>query len=319
VLAADLLTTNLTSPIVLSFALGLVASLLRSDLRFPDSVTSLLSTYLLFAIGLKGGRELAHSSASDVLAPALAAVGLALVASIVTYGVGRRVLRLEARDAAALAAHYGSVSAVTYTAAESFATAAGTLSEGYFPALVALMEFPGIVLALLLVARSRAGGSLAHSMREVLTGKSVVLLVGGIAVGLITTDAGYDRVAPLFATLFPGVLCLFLIDLGTLAGQHLVRLRASAARVAAFAVVAPVVLGALGVVVGTSVGLSVGGAGLLGAMEASASYIAAPAAVRVGLPGADLGTALLASLGITFPFNLALGIPLYAELASRIA
>jgi hypothetical protein len=318
VLAADLLSTNLTSPIVLSFALGLVASLLRSDLRFPDSVTSLLSTYLLFAIGLKGGRELAHSTPSDIVAPALAAVGLALVASVATYAVGRRVLRLGAPDAAALAAHYGSVSAVTFTAAESFATTAGTLAEGYFPALVALMEFPGIVLALLLVARSRASGSLAHTMREVVRGKSVVLLVGGIAVGLVTTDAGYDRVAPLFATLFPGVLCLFLIDLGTLAGQHLVRLRPSSARVAVYAIVAPVVLGALGVVVGLGVGLSVGGAGLLGAMAASASYIAAPAAVRVGLPGADLGTALLASLGITFPFNLVLGIPLYAEIAARL-
>jgi hypothetical protein len=159
---------------------------------------------------------------------------------------------------------------------------------------------------------------LKKAVHEVVTGKSVMLLIGGIAIGLMASTESMAKVEPFFLGLFPGVLCLFLVDLGTLAGQRLSAIRSAGWRMVAFAVVVPVIFGTFGVVAGTVAGLSVGGAAVLGAMAGSASYIAAPAAVRVGLPEADLGVSLGAALGMTFPFNLAIGIPLYSEIAKLL-
>lgn len=315
---SELLSLNLGSPAVLAFALGLVATLLRSDLRFPEAVTSLLSTYLLFSIGLKGGIELRNASLGDIAAPTLVTLVIGLMVPLVAYRVARSFVGLSVADAASMAAHYGSVSAVTFSAAETFTRAAGTLGEGYLPALVALLEVPGIVIALAIAARSRGAGSTREAVHEVLTGKSVVLLLGGVAIGAIATPSSVEKVDPLFVALFPGVLCLFLLDLGTLAGQRLGTLRKQGARLLSMAVVLPLILGMFGVLAGDLAGLSVGGVTVLGAMAASASYIAAPAAVRVGLPEADLGVSLGLALGVTFPFNLTVGIPLYNEMAKLL-
>jgi len=315
---SDLISLNLGSPAVLAFALGVVATLLRSDLRFPEAVTSLLSTYLLFSIGLKGGMELRHASFGDIAAPTVATLGLGLLVPVVAYIAARRFVRLGIADAASIAAHYGSVSAVTFTAAESFARAAGTLQEGFLPALVAMLEVPGIVVAMVIASRALGGRNLRSAVHEVITGKSIMLLVGGLLIGSFASQAGLDKVTPIFKDLFPGVLVLFLLDLGTLAAQRLKTLRAVGVRLVAFAVAMPLVFGTLGVLVGTAAGLSVGGAAVFAAMVASASYIAAPAAVRVGLPEADVGMSLGAALGMTFPFNLAIGIPLFHEIAQRI-
>jgi hypothetical protein len=315
---SDLISLNLGSPAVLAFALGVVATLLRSDLRFPEAVTSLLSTYLLFSIGLKGGMELRHASFGDIAAPTAATLGLGLLVPVVAYIGARRFVRLGIADAASIAAHYGSVSAVTFTAAESFARAAGTLQEGFLPALVAMLEVPGIVVAMVIASRALGGRNLRSAVHEVITGKSIMLLVGGLLIGSFASQAGLDKVTPIFKDLFPGVLVLFLLDLGTLAAQRLKTLRAVGVRLVAFAVAMPLVFGTLGVLVGTAAGLSVGGAAVFAAMVASASYIAAPAAVRVGLPEADVGMSLGAALGMTFPFNLAIGIPLFHEIAQRI-
>lgn len=244
---------------------------------------------------------------------------LGLVTPVVAFVVGRRWLRLDHANAASIAAHYGSVSAVTFTAAETFTRSAGTLEEGFMPALVAVLEVPGIVIALVLAARALGGRSLRTAVHEVLTGKSVVLLVGGLVIGAVSPAASVVKVEPFFVDLFTGFLCFFLLDLGTLAGQRMAEIRKSGARLVIAAVGMPLVFGAAGVLAGTAAGLSVGGATVLGTMAASASYIAAPAAVRVGLPGADVGYALGAALGVTFPFNLVIGVPLYAQLASRAA
>ncbi|NBO05976.1 MAG: sodium-dependent bicarbonate transport family permease [Actinobacteria bacterium] len=315
----ELVGQNLASPAVLAFVLGAVAVRLKSDLRFPESITSLLSTYLLLAIGLKGGLRLRDASLDDLVMPIIATVALGIITPTVSFFVARKFLRFTTTDAAAIAAHYGSVSAVTFTAAETFARSAGTLGEEYLAALVALLEVPGIIVALVIASRALGGKSMKSALHEVVTGRSIVLLIGGVAIGLIVNGDSAAVVEPLFVGLFPGVLVLFLLDLGVLAGERLERIRAAGWRLIVYAIALPVLFGVLGALAGTWVGLSVGGVTVLATMTASASYIAAPAAVRVGLPDADQGLVLGAALGVTFPFNLVLGIPLYAELASRLA
>ncbi|MFZ9805304.1 MAG: sodium-dependent bicarbonate transport family permease [Ilumatobacteraceae bacterium] len=315
----ELVGQNLASPAVLAFVLGAVAVRLKSDLRFPESITSLLSTYLLLAIGLKGGLRLRDASLDDLVMPIIATVALGIITPTVSFFVARKFLRFTTTDAAAIAAHYGSVSAVTFTAAETFARSAGTLGEEYLAALVALLEVPGIIVALVIASRALGGKSMKSAVHEVVTGRSIVLLIGGVAIGLIVNGDSAAVVEPLFVGLFPGVLVLFLLDLGVLAGERLERIRAAGWRLIVYAIALPVLFGVLGVLAGTWVGLSVGGVTVLATMAASASYIAAPAAVRVGLPDADQGLVLGAALGVTFPFNLVLGIPLYAELAGRLA
>ncbi|MFN5650748.1 MAG: sodium-dependent bicarbonate transport family permease [Actinomycetes bacterium] len=314
----DLITLNLGSPAVLAFVLGVFAAVIKSDLRFPEQVTSFLSSYLLFAIGLKGGMRLREADIADLFAPAVVTVLLGLATPVVAFVVGRRFLRLDHANAASIAAHYGSVSAVTFTAAETFARSADTLREGFMPALVAVLEVPGIIVALVLAARALGGRSLRTAMHEVVTGKSVVLLIGGLVIGAVSPASSVAKVEPFFVDLFTGFLCFFLLDLGTLAGQRMSEIRKSGPRLIVAAIGMPLVFGAVGVLAGTAAGLSVGGATVLGTMAASASYIAAPAAVRVGLPEADVGFALGAALGVTFPFNLIIGIPLYAEIASLV-
>lgn len=316
--ALDLLVDNLTSPIVLAFALGAIARLLKSDLALPPAISSALSIYLLFAIGLKGGVALAQTPAIDVVWPALATLGFGVLTPLTAFAVAK--LRYDDADAAALGAHYGSVSAVTFIAAITAARAAGLPPEGFLPALVALLEVPAIVVALVLFSmRTGRGESWSAALAEVVTGKSIILLVGGLLIGWVAGPEGTASVEPFFVVAFDGALTLFLLELGIVAASRLADLRASGWFLLGFGIGVPLVHGAAGVAVAGLAGMSVGGAAVLGAMVASASYIAAPAAVRIAVPEASPSIYLGASLGITFPFNLAVGIPLYLELARRLA
>jgi len=312
--ATELVIENLTSPAVLCFVIGLLAVAVRSDLRLPDQVGNLVSTFLLLAIGLKGGTRLADASLDDIWAPVVVTLALGALTPLVAYLAARRFARLGVIDAAALAAHFGSVSAVTFTAAEVFARTTDPNIEGFLPALVAILEVPGIVIALVIAVRLSGSGRLREAVHEVLTGKSILLLVGGLAIGFVASDDAFA----FFVGLFPGMLCLFLLDLGTLAGQRFTYLRQTGGRLVLLSLVLPVVFGTVGVSLGAASGLSAGGSAVLGAMAASASYIAAPAAVRIALPRADVGLCLGAAIGVTFPFNLVLGIPLYTQLAQRL-
>lgn len=312
---ADLIRQNLLSPIVLAFVLGLVATLLKSDLRFPEPVYSALSTYLLLAIGLKGGGALAVTPAAEVAVPAVATVGLGLLTTLLAYNGLRWVGRMDRPNSAALAAHYGSVSAVTFMAAQAFVKSAQAEAEGFLPALVALLEIPAIIAALLLAARGKGGGSLREGLHEVLTGKSVVLLAGGLLIGWAAGPHGLDGIKPVFVTAFQGLLLVFLLEMGTIAARRLGDVRQVGVFLVAFAIVMPIVNGAVGVAVATWVGLSLGGATVLGTMAASASYIAAPAAVRLAIPEANPSYYLTASIALTFPFNITLGLPLYYSMA----
>ncbi|MFZ9818244.1 MAG: sodium-dependent bicarbonate transport family permease [Ilumatobacteraceae bacterium] len=315
--ALDLAQQNLTSPMVLAFVLGFVAVRLKSDLSFPDQVTSLLSTYLLLAIGFKGGTRLKEIDPIDVAVPAIVTVAAGVVIAYVTYLVARKFIGLTPADSASLAAHFGSVSAVTFTAAETFARESGGVTAEYLPLLVVLLEVPGIIVALMLWTRQ--GQQKVHgALSEVLTGKSIVLLGGGLVIGALANDSAMNAVEPLFVGLFPGVLTLFLLDLGTLAGSQLATIRRAGVRLIGFGVLAPILFGLLGVILGLAVGMSPSTAAVFAAMLASASYIAAPAAVRIGIPPANTGLALGVALGITFPFNIVIGIPVYSEIAQRL-
>ncbi len=314
------LLSNFLSPILLAFVLGAIAAFLHSDLRLPEQIYGGLSIYLLLAIGLKGGIALSETPFADFIWPAVATVGLGILTPMIAYGAFRMLGRMPLTDSAALAAHYGSVSAVTFIAAVGFATASRVSPEGFLPALVAILEVPGIIIALMIAQLgSGAGGSWKKALHEVLTGKSIILLIGGLVIGLVAGAERMEKVTPFFVTLFQGALVLFMIELGGLAARRIAELRSAGFSFVALCVVIPIVNGSLGVWFGTLAGLSPGGAAVLGAMSGSASYIAAPAAVRIALPHANPAIYLTASLGITFPFNLTLGIPLYLELASRLA
>jgi hypothetical protein len=315
----DLVRDNLLSPMVLAFALGLFAQLVRSDLRLPPALYTTLSIYLLFAIGLKGGVALAETRLADLWPSLVATLLLGIVTPVIAYAAARFLGRLNTADSAALAAHYGSVSAVTFIAALTFAQRKFPETETFLPALVAVLELPAILIATLIAKRKGGGGSLQPVVRELITGKTIILLAGGLIIGAVSGTKGVEQVTPLFGDLFKGALTIFLLEMGLLAGEQLHALRHRALFLLSFGTVLPIINGALGVIVGTYAGLSPGGAGVLGAMVGSASYIAAPAAVRIAIPEANPTIFLTAALGITFPFNLTVGIPLYLEIASRFA
>jgi len=313
---SDLLLSNLLSPVVLAFALGVAARAMGSDLRLPKDLYTSLSVYLLFALGLKGGVELSEADLSAIAGPALATLVLGCVTPVSAYFTLRRLGGFEKVDAAAIAAHYGSVSAVTFIAAQTFAEAMNARPEGFLPTLLALLESPGITVALALgVVGAKHGRPLRDTMHEILTGRAMVLLVGGLVIGAVVGKDGWSPVAPFFEGGFKGALTLFLLEMGTLTGERLGDLRKVGVFLVAFGMAIPVVHGALGAALGSWAGLSTGGAAVLAAMAASASYIAAPPAVRATLPAANPTFYLTASLAITFPFNMIVGIPLYYEMA----
>ena len=321
----DVLRSNILSPIVLAFLLGVVAKLIKSELSLPKDLYSTLSIYLLLALGLKGGVELSQSSLSAIALPGLATLLLGCITPISAYLLLRKFGRFGPIDAAGMAAHYGSVSAVTFIAATQFAATMGSPAEGFMPTLLTLLESPGIHIALAIGALQRAKfakqagiatKSKAAIFHEIFTARSMVLLVGGLLIGLLMGAKSYEPIKPFFETGFKGALVLFLLEMGIIAGSRLSDLKTVGGRIVTFGLLLPVLHGTLGVLFGHWSGLSVGGTTVLGAMAASASYIAAPPAVRMTLPEANPAYYLTASLAVTFPFNLVVGIPLYYKLAA---
>lgn len=317
----ELMRANLLSPMILGFGLGIVATLVRSDLKFPAELYAALSIYLLLAIGLKGGAELAVTPIGEVWPAALVTLALGCAIPVWTYAIALRWGRFDPANAAALAAHFGSVSAVTFLATQTYLQNIGEPFEGYTPFLVAILEVPAIVIALVLAQRAlrlQEGprGGWGTVLREIFAGRSIVLLVGGLAIGLLAGPSGMEQVDAFFVDPFRGVLTLFLLELGMVAARRFGDVPAAGRFLLAFSILVPVAHGVLGVLAGYVAGMSAGGATILGVLAASASYIAAPAAVRIALPQANPGYYLTASLAITFPFNLVIGIPLYHRIAT---
>ena len=311
--------TNLTSVAVLVFILGFLGARIKSDVRIPEQIYQMISIFLLFGIGLKGGHALKETSFSSFTGPAIATLGLGILIPTLAYLALKLVHKISDLDRGAIAAHYGSTSLVTFSAALLFLENSGIKVEGFATALLTIMEIPGIVVGVYLGSRHRDKSvQWGKTLHEVITGKTILLLVGGLVIGATTSHAGYMKVAPFFIDLQSGFLVLFLLHLGYLAGSNWGEIRKVGALVGVFALIFPVFAGSLGVLVGNLVGLSIGGAAILGVLCASASYIAAPAAVSVGLPEANAPLALMSSIGVTFPFNLLVGIPLYLEIARRL-
>lgn len=315
----DLAAQNLISPVILSFVLGLAAAFFRSDLSFPEAIAKGMSLYLLFAIGFKGGAGVAAHGVDVRLVSALVAgVVLSLSLPLLAFAVLRSMTKASVTDAAAVAAHYGSISIVTFVAATALLASQGIASEGYMVAVAAAMEAPAIASALWLVAWRGGGERMnAELVREIMLNGSIVLLVGSFLIGWITGDDGLKQIESFIVSPFKGVLCLFLLDMGLVAGRGLRSGQAALSGGAiAFALIMPPLGACAGLLAALLLGLSLGGTVLMMVLAASASYIAVPAAMRVALPEANPTLSLSLSLGITFPFNLMVGIPLYLAVAA---
>jgi uncharacterized protein len=336
----EIISSNLLSPAVLFFVLGLLAALVKSDLKFPKGLSEALSIYLLAAIGLKGGIELSRHAGEQLWQPILGALFLGSFIPVITIGICR-FIKLDLKNSVALGATYGSVSIVTFAAAISFLDMVKIEFESFMTAIVVLLESPAIIVSLILLhwlkrdqvkLPIRSSNSLGivpssmnlkefihpHILKESLFGKSILLLTGSLAIGYIVGDKGIPVVKPLFIDLYQSVLIVFLLGMGLVAGERLVEVKKYGLKLIGLAILFPVIFGLTGLVVGKLVGLSLGGVLLMGVLAGSSSYIAAPAAIKSAIPSANPSIYLGLSLGITFPFNLTVGLPFYYEVAKFI-
>ena len=304
-------------PIILFFVLGITAGLVRAELRLPGPIYDFVSMLLQLTIGLKGGIELAKQPFLILLPQILVVFVMGLILPLIAFPILRQLGKFKRADAASIAAHYGSVSVGTYAVAAAFMETHNIYFEEHMPLLLVVLEVPAILVGIVLakgLTKETQWGSVAH---EVFAGKGVVLLLGGLFIGWIAGSDGLDSIKPLFFDLFKGILALFLLEMGLIAASKISSLH----KYGLFLVVFGVGMALLSAVIGTGLGLllnlSVGGTAMLAILAASASYIAVPAAMRISVPEANPTLSLTASLGITFPFNVLIGIPVYYELAVR--
>lgn len=313
----ELVRDNLLSPPILFFALGVLAVLLKSDLEIPQPIPKLFSLYLLLAIGFKGGVELRASGLSAAAGLTLgAAVVLACVVPVYCFFILR--WKLDVHNAAAIAATYGSISAVTFITASSYLAKQGHSFSGHLVAAMALMESPAIIIGVMLVrltaprdARLPEQGAWRELLHDAFLNGAVFLLLGSLIVGALSGKKGDEMMAPLTSNLFKGVLALFLLDIGLVAARQLRSLRKAGAFLIAFAIVMPMINAALAIAIARLIGLNQPDALMFAVLGASASYIAVPAAVRIAIPEANPSLFLPMALAITFPFNITVGIPMY--------
>ena len=324
---------NLLVPAVLFFALGFLARIVKSDLRFPPDLAKMLSIYLLVAIGIHGGYELAKAELGTAINAIVWAIILGLTLPLIGYALMRATRIIDALNASAIAAHYGSVSAGTFLTAIAYLQSTGIEYESYPLIMLAIMESPAIVIGIMLAAWARRSApteteatreqnaefGLSKLLHEAFTNGSVVLLLGSMAIGSIATPASLDAIKPFVDDIFMGVLCLFLLEMGMEAARRISDFRRVGAVLVAFGVVMPLVGGAIGTVVGVyALGFGIGGTTLVAVLGASASYIAVPPAMRLAVPEANPSLYLTLSLGVTFPFNVVVGIPLYHRAAEML-
>ncbi|MBH0047105.1 sodium-dependent bicarbonate transport family permease [Pseudoalteromonas sp. NZS11_1] len=307
--------------VVMFFILGLVAGILRSDLAIPKATYDTLSLLLMLTIGLKGGMVL-HGNLSWQLLPEMGSVMLlgALI-PLMLYPILKYVIKLSVANSASIAAHYGSVSAGTFAVALAYAESAKLVVGAEVTLYLVMLELPAIIVGLLLYRKldkqnsQKSEPSLKALWHETLTNKSVILLIGGVVIGMMYGTVQGSQVTSLLTSSFKVVLALFLLEMGLVAAQTLRPIPWEHWKLAVFAIVTPLFLGTIGTAVGTLLNLELGSVVILGSLVASASYIAAPAAIKAAIPKADIGLAMLTSLGVTFPFNVIVGIGLYHHLA----
>ena len=304
-------------PVVLFFIFGLCAGLLKSELKLPPALYETLSIVLLLAIGLHGGVELAEQASLQLLGQALLVLGLGVVLPVLAFGV-LRGLGFDRVNAAAVAAHYGSVSAGTFAVVVAFMLARGIEFESYMPLFVAILEIPAILVGILLAKGLARDTDWRELGREIFLGKSIMLLLGGLIIGAVAGKETIKPLEPLYTSMFKPVLAFFLLEMGLIASGQLGALKQFGLRLFGFALLMPLLGALIGALLARLMGLSLGGTAVLATLAASASYIAVPAAMRLALPEANPSLSLTASLGISFPFNILLGIPLYLALAEQL-
>lgn len=305
-------------PVVLFFVLGVIAGLLRSDLKIPGSIYEALSIFILLAIGLKGGVELAKHNVGDLVLDGLIVIFIGALIPLLAFPVLRFIGRMSRADSASIAAHYGSVSVVTFSVGITLLGQEQLDFEGYLIVFLVFLEIPALVLGVILARHGQGKVRWGKLLHEVFFGKSIYLLAGGLLIGFAAGSEGIKPLDKLFFDLFKGVLALFLLEMGLVASTRIAALREYGAFLAGFAVLMPIFSATLGTLTGWMLGLSVGGTFLLATLYASASYIAAPAAMRIAVPEANPALSIGASLGMTFPFNIFVGIPIYLWMAKFI-
>ena len=306
--------------IIMLFALGLIAGLIQSDLKISKGTYETIAILLMFAIGLKGGLALHGNWNPDLLVNFVVVAIVGALIPIAAFPILRHIVALDRANAASIAAHYGSVSAGTFAVVVAWAEGRQMILAPETTLYLVLLELPAIIVGILLYrAGTKGAGGYLSMIHEAFTSRGVLLLIGGVIVGFLYGEEGAASITPLFITLFPGLLAFFLLEMGLCAARELAAWKPGMHRVAAFALIMPTILAIIGIFVGFALGLPDGSVLVLATIIASASYIAAPAAIRQAVPEADIGLAMLASLGITFPFNVLIGIPLYAWLMDTLA
>lgn len=316
---------NLLTPPILFFVLGILAGALKSDLQVPESISRYLSLYLMMAIGFKGGVALAGTPDinGEIILTAACGITVGILQPFVGYWLLRKTTTLDSPTAAAVAAHYGSISMVTFATAAAFLDAHEIIYAGYIVAVLALMEAPAIISGLF-IAHKAAPQTKTHAaedrklIRDIFTNGAILLIFGSFMVGWITGDSGMEKVEDFLVEPFQGVLCLFLLDMGLLVARNIPNVKGFSWQLVAFAFYMPLLGAATGMGLSYLIGLDVGTGVLFTTLCAGASYIAVPAAMRLALPEANAAIYVPMSLAVTFPFNIMLGIPLYYHVAEKL-
>ena len=304
-------------PVLWFFLFGIIAGVLRSELRLPSQIYDFVSMLLLITIGLKGGMELAKQPFGELLPQISAVIATGFILPLLAFPVLLYLGRFSRADSASIAAHYGSVSVGTFAVAVAYMNTRGIFYEQHMALFVVLLEVPAILVGIVLargIGKNMQWGRVTH---EVMLGKGVMLLLGGLIIGWLSGPTGLESVKPLFFDLFKGILALFLLEMGLITALQLGSLKKYGFFLIAFGIITPLFFSLLGVLLGNLLGLSVGGVAMLATLLASASYIAVPAAMRISVPEANPTLSLTAALGITFPFNILIGIPLYYHFAQK--
>jgi len=338
-----LLQSNLLTPIVLFFIFGIIAARIKSDLKIPDAISEFLPIYLLAAIGLHGGIEMRNTGFETMLVPMLVAIGLSLLFTLNHYQILRRLGKFNLFDSYALASTYGAVGAVTFSVGLSFLKNQGVTSEGFLAAVLAVLEPVAFILAIFLTnmavskqikTKKESLGEISDSeiemgisetktnlkqvLHESITGKAIVILLGSIIIGYMIGEEGFSSISIVFDELFTGAIVIFLIEMGIIAGQRLDDIKKVGVFLIAFSIIMPTFNGIVGVLVATAIGLSLGGSVMFGLLLASASFIAAPAVLRHAIPQAKPSLYITSALGITFPYNIIVLLPIMFIVASIV-
>ena len=317
---------SLLTPSIMFFALGFVAQLIKSDLKLPVELTKSITIYLLISVGIHGGIELSHATFLDAVPSIFTAIAIGVLLPIIAYLIINKVGKIDHLNAVAIATHYGSVSAGTFLTAIAFLEALHIDFEKYPIIMLAIMESPAILVGLVMASYLRGkhlnnSGAIQSNkselIKEAFTNGSIVLLMGGLLIGDIATEKSIKTILPFFDHLFMGVLCVFLLSMGMEAGKKISDFKVAGKFLICFGALMPLISGLIGVMIGGYLlNFSVGGSTLVGVLAASASYIAVPPAMRMAIPEANPSIYLTLALGITFPFNVVFGIPLYYSFAN---